>query len=63
MDDVMEEVFNGFCKALNESRTVFCEFERKGGKLTLESADCAYGACPHTEVCLLMKQAREREEA
>ena len=55
MDDIIEEVFGGFCKALNESRTVFCEFARgEDGKLRLDNADCAYGACPHTEVLSLI---------
>ena len=50
-------MYSGFCKALNETRTVFCEFTEKDGKRSLSQADCAYGACPHTETCLLMKQA------
>ena len=61
-DDYTEEAYSGFCKTLNETRTVFCEFERKDGKLCLTQADCAYGTCPHTKTCLLMNQAIKEEE-
>ena len=54
-----EEVFySGFCKALNETRTVLCEFDEEGALL---SADCAYGNCPHSLSCRLMEPVRERE--
>lgn len=62
-EDFLEEVFNGFCKSLNETRSVFCEFERKDGRMRLESADCDYGECPHSKTCLLMEQAKEIEGA
>ncbi|MCI8506307.1 MAG: ubiquinone biosynthesis protein UbiE [Lachnospiraceae bacterium] len=58
-EPMIEETYSGFCKALNETRTVFCEFEEKDGKRILSSADCAYGACPHSKICLLMKQMEE----
>ena len=56
---MMEKTYSGFCKALNETRTVFCEFEEKDGKRIFSGADCAYGACPHSKTCLLMKQMEE----
>ena len=60
-DEIIEMMLSGFCKTLNETRTVLCEFEKKDGKLRLEQADCAYGTCPHSKTCLLMKPAREAE--
>lgn len=60
-DDIIEMMFSGFCKTLNETRSVLCEFKREDGRLKLEQADCAYGTCPHSKTCLLMKQARETE--
>lgn len=56
---ITEETYSGFCKALNETRTVFCEFEEQDGRRILSSVDCAYGRCPHSKSCLLMKQAEE----
>ncbi len=54
-----EEVFySGFCKALNETRTVLCEFEEREDGRVLISADCAYGKCPHSGDCRLMEPAR-----
>ncbi len=61
-EEVAEEMYSGFCKALNETRTVFCEFIEKGGERFLSQADCAYGTCPHTQSCLLMKQANKNME-
>ncbi|MCD2493038.1 ubiquinone biosynthesis protein UbiE [Lacrimispora sp. NSJ-141] len=60
-DDLIEEMFSGFCKTFNETRTVICEFVKRDGQIRLESAGCAYGKCPHSKMCLLMKQAREME--
>lgn len=61
-DDIIEVMVSGFCKTLNETRSVLCEFEKKDGKLKLEHADCAFGSCQHSKTCLLMKQALEQEE-
>ena len=61
-ETIIEEMYSGFCKALNETRTVFCEFVEKDGKRLLSQADCAYGTCPHTETCLLMRQADKNME-
>lgn len=55
----IEETFvTGFCKAQNQTRMVVCEWEQKpdGSREFLDS-DCAYGACPHSGDCLLMRQA------
>ncbi len=57
--EIIEEFVNGFCKAQNQTRMVICEFEKSddGTRIFLES-DCAYGACPHSAECTLMKGAQ-----
>lgn len=50
MEEIEEAVFNGFCKTLNETRSVFCEFEVQDGRLCLAEADCDYGPVPYREL-------------
>lgn len=52
-----EEMFvSGFCKAQNQTRMVLCEVQRDSdGNVQIMDTDCAYGKCPHTKDCLLMK--------
>ena len=58
MSKFEEQFYSGFCKALNQTRTVLCEIERDDdGTVTSLEADCAFGDCPHTGDCLLMSQA------
>lgn len=57
---IEEEIRNGFCKAQNQIRMVICEYEEKtDGSREFLSADCAYGKCPHTGDCLLMRSSAE----
>lgn len=61
--EIVEEFYNGFCKAQNQSRMVICEFQvEEDGSRTLLDSDCAYGACPHSSYCVLMSQAVKPEE-
>lgn len=55
----IEETFvTGFCKAQNQTRMVVCEWEqRPDGSRGFLDSDCAYGKCPHSQDCLLMRQA------
>lgn len=60
MGEILEEFFSGFCKAQNQTRTVFCEFEvKEDGSRKLLSSDCAYGKCQHSKDCKLMGSAFE----
>ncbi len=55
-----EQFVSGFCKAQNQSRMVECIFEvAADGSRRLTETDCAYGNCPHTDDCLLMKNVLE----
>lgn len=56
-----EEVFSGFCKALNQTRSVFCEFENDGSGWKMTDHDCDYGECQHSEACILMAQKNDIE--
>ena len=58
-----EEIFvSGFCKVQNQTRTVLVEISRdEKGEITFAESDCAYGNCPHTGDCLLMRQALEKQ--
>lgn len=62
-DEITEEMFSGFCKTFNETRTVICEFEKTDGGLRLSHADCAYERCSHRETCLVMQPVRDMERA
>lgn len=55
---IEEEVVNGFCKAQNQSRMVFCEYRREpDGTRTFLESDCAYGSCEYSRQCQLMARA------
>lgn len=56
-----EEVLSGFCKTLNQTRSVFCEFEREEGSWKLTECDCDYGDCQHSDGCILMGQVKDIE--
>lgn len=57
---ISEEFVSGFCKAMNQTRTVMCEFElQEDGKKKLVFCDCAYGKCEHSAGCLLMGQRQK----
>lgn len=49
-----DEVFiSGYCRALDQSRTVTVEID------VVVEADCAYPDCPHCQSCDLAKRIRE----
>lgn len=57
MNEITEEIVSGFCKAQNQTRSVFCELEeQEDGSRELLSSDCAFGTCEHSKSCLLMGQ-------
>lgn len=57
MDDVTEEIRQGYCRAIDQSRMVTCEYTRKDDKWVLEHTDCNYGACVHSRTCRIMEEA------
>ena len=50
-----EYFFSGYCRTLDNSRTVAVEIE--GGKLI--EVDCCYENCIHTPNCNIAKEIRE----
>ncbi len=53
-----EQFVSGFCKAQNQTRMVECIFSvDPDGKRELTETDCAYGKCPHSGDCLLIRNA------
>ena len=60
--EITEEFVSGFCKAQNQTRMVICEYRQEaGGTRIFLDSDCAYGACPHSGECVLMKEAVKRK--
>ena len=46
----MEEAcFSGYCRRIDNSRTVFCEFETAPRRLS--EADCSYPDCGYASEC------------
>ncbi|MBQ1312371.1 MAG: hypothetical protein IIY55_11035 [Blautia sp.] len=58
-----EEVFiSGFCRTINGTNTVCCEYEEIEGKRKLVFMDCVFEKCEHHAACLIYKEAREKEQ-
>lgn len=50
----MEEAcFSGYCRQIDNSRTVFCEFEVDPRRLT--DADCLFPNCEYSSECPVAK--------
>lgn len=62
MDEIIEEIFNGFCRCRNMTQMVTCEYERQPAGLKLMGTDCAYGSCVHSGSCDVIRQALDREK-
>lgn len=58
-EDIIEEVFSGFCRTCNRGQTVTCEFVKGSGGICLEQADCAYEHCIHAGSCEVARQIRD----
>jgi len=53
-----ERIINGFCKATNDIRTIFCEYDEQGA---LSYMDCAGESCELKESCENYKKAQAGE--
>ena len=62
MQENIEEMFQGYCRAGDQSRIVTCEFHMEDDKKVLDYADCAYGSCVHSKTCKLMESVRNMIE-
>jgi len=60
MTEAEEFFVSGFCKAQNQTRTVtaLAGADEAGVTVLLET-DCAWGPCPHSNNCILIRQAME----
>ncbi len=60
---VMErELFiNGFCKNLNQGRTVAATYEDSGEPPVLLDVDCSFENCEHCGSCKIAKRIRHPE--
>lgn len=56
MSEIIEEFFQGYCRACDMARTAVGEFRLEDNKLVLDQIDCDYGTCIHGESCQMMKQ-------
>lgn len=43
MDEIIEEMFSGYCKAHNQTKIITCEYSKnKYGELCLKNVDCDF---------------------
>lgn len=63
MNEILEEMVSGYCRAFDQTRIVTCEYEVLPEGRRLQSTDCDYGVCVHSKSCTLMKQVLEAEES
>ena len=47
MSEIIEEFFQGYCRAYDMARTAVGEFRLEDKKLVLDQIDCDYGTCIH----------------
>lgn len=58
----MEEAcFSGYCRRIDGSRTVFCEFESSPRRLS--EAGCSYPDCEYSSECPIAKAFLDAEES
>lgn len=62
MEDIAEKYCSGFCKSLNATRMVCCEYREQDGRYELTGTDCNYDSCSWFRDCTLMAEARKRAE-
>lgn len=62
MDEIVEEIYQGYCRTIDNSRMVTCEYKKENGRLVLDCADCDYGSCVHSRDCKIMAQAAGKGE-
>jgi len=48
-----ERIVSGFCRRLDQSRRVLCEYEQIGGRWAVSGTDCLYPDCPFASECPL----------
>ncbi len=61
MSEIIEEIFQGYCRTIDQARTVTCEYSMENDKKVMEYIDCSYGKCVHSKTCKLVESVREIE--
>lgn len=63
--EIIEEFLSGFCRTINGTQSVCCEYSEENGEKILEFMDCAHAVCVHMGACEIYKEAlrigRERK--
>ena len=59
MSEIMEEIYQGYCRTLDQARTVTCEYHLHGSEKVIEYIDCSYETCVHNKTCKLIEPIRE----
>ena len=61
MSEIIEEIYQGYCRTLDQARTVTCEYHMDDNKKVIEYVDCSYGKCVHSKTCKLIEPIREND--
>ena len=56
--EIQEEFISGFCRTLNGTNTVCCEYTEESGERGLTFMDCAHEDCMHHGACEIYKEAQ-----
>lgn len=63
MDEIIEEMFSGYCKAHNQTKIITCEYSKnKYGELCLKNVDCDFLECIYNKECQVVCQALDKED-
>lgn len=62
MNETVERIISGYCKADNKVRRILCEFSESELGLSLESMDCDHLRCDNATGCDLVKAALALED-
>lgn len=59
MSEILEDMLQGYCRSMDHSRIVTCEYRIERNRKVYEYTDCAFGSCVHSDTCMLMEPVRE----
>ena len=54
-----EACFSGYCRQMDQTRMVFCEYEEGQEGAALQSVDCCYPTCEFAAECPVADQMRK----
>ena len=62
MNEIIEEIFTGYCKSHNSTQTIICEYEQLPCGLSLDHVSCDYMKCSYNKDCQVIRQALAKED-